>query len=148
MKRLAEQDASAIAAIERLWSSEPWSEDALSDFAGSAGALVLTEHNENELIGYLCFRHAADFGEIVTLGVHPDHRRLGVARRLMAALFAECTALGVTALSLEVRTSNTAARALYEAFGFASVGVRRAFYKQPTEDALVYSIPTQKETEH
>ena len=71
--------------------------------------------------------------------VSPAARRRGLGRRLLSAVL-ECAEKNeVKNLTLEVRASNTAARHLYEACGFSPCGVRRNFYKHPTEDAVVYS---------
>ena len=79
----------------------------------------------------------ADEGEIADVAVLPAAKRRGIARALLERMSAELAEEGVHALFLEVRESNTAARALYSALGFAEVGRRPAYYRHPSEDALL-----------
>jgi ribosomal-protein-alanine N-acetyltransferase len=76
-------------------------------------------------------------GEIADLAVAPAARRLGVGGLLLDRVVAEAMESGVRALYLEVRESNSAARALYHSRGFDTVGRRRRYYQRPAEDALV-----------
>ena len=73
----------------------------------------------------------------MNLAVAPEKRRMGVAQRLLDALFLELRARGITSLALEVRASNLAAQNLYEKNGFAQVGCRKNYYVNPREDALI-----------
>ena len=73
----------------------------------------------------------------MNLAVAPEKRRMGVAQRLLDALFLELRARGITSLALEVRTSNLAAQKLYEKNGFVQVGCRKNYYLNPREDALI-----------
>jgi [ribosomal protein S18]-alanine N-acetyltransferase len=76
-------------------------------------------------------------GHVTTLSVDPAWRRLGIATRLLAVQCREAIAVGITAVTLEVRAHNPEAQALYRAFGFAPAGVRRNYYAETGEDALV-----------
>lgn len=87
--------------------------------------------------GYAVAHHAADEGEILNLAVAPAHHRRGIGRALVEEVLARLAARGVRAVFLEVRASNTAARALYAGVGFREVGRRARYYRRPVEDAIV-----------
>jgi ribosomal-protein-alanine acetyltransferase len=82
-------------------------------------------------------RHAADEGEILNLAVAPAARRRGLGRLLVERALAHLVEAGARAAYLEVRQSNSAARRLYGKLGFQEVGTRVAYYRRPTEDAVV-----------
>jgi ribosomal-protein-alanine acetyltransferase len=90
------------------------------------------------LPGFLVALHLAPEWELENIVVAPDARRLGLGKRLLNALFATARETNSDAVFLEVRESNTAARALYEASGFSPTGRRKSYYANPQEDALLY----------
>ena len=107
--------------------------------APSAGVprIVLIAESVNECVGFGVLGLAGDEAEIESLAVSPSWRRRGVARRLCTDLFYWARARGARRASLEVRVSNTSARSLYQSLGFQEVAVRRGYYSDPEEDALV-----------
>ena len=74
---------------------------------------------------------------MMNIAVHPDFRRQGVARALILALTEELKKRGSHCLTLEVRASNAPAIALYEKLGFSQAGLRKNYYRDPKEDALI-----------
>ena len=92
------------------------------------------------LIGYAGMLTVLDTADITNVAVLPAFRCQGLARELMTALIAAAKAQGVTRLQLEVRESNTAARALYESLGFTVDGKRKRYYRRPDEDAVLMSL--------
>jgi ribosomal-protein-alanine N-acetyltransferase len=125
-----------VAPIERAVFSDPWSERDLNDCV-STGVPFLIAEQGGAIIGYVIARHALDEAEILNLGVASTRQRQGVGRALVQAMLAQLRQWGVASVFLEVRESNAAARRLYGALGFAQVGRRRAYYRLPTEDAVV-----------
>jgi [ribosomal protein S18]-alanine N-acetyltransferase len=127
-----------VGAIERAVFSDPWS---ANDFAEcvSSGVPFLVAERRGVVAGYVVAHSAADEGEILNLGVAAAHRRHGIGRELVERALAELAARGVQTVYLEVRSSNTAARRLYESLGFAEVGHRTRYYRRPVEDAVVLS---------
>ncbi|MCB2184479.1 MAG: ribosomal protein S18-alanine N-acetyltransferase [Desulfobulbaceae bacterium] len=93
-----------------------------------------------QFAGYLCGRSVADESEIIKIAVVPDCRRQGVARQLLQAAVRHMQCSGVTRCFLEVRQSNVAARKLYEKNLFHQSGVRRKYYSEPLEDALIFKL--------
>lgn len=89
------------------------------------------------VVGFAGMLYAGDDGHVTTVAVDTAHRRCGVATALLVELAGDARRRGCGALTLEVRPSNTAALALYRRFGFAPAGVRKAYYADNGEDALV-----------
>ena len=129
----------ALAQIERLCFSTPWSETALAEELTNPHARFLVAEKDGAAVGYVGCLFVAGEGDITNVAVHPAHRRQGIAARLVEALLAAAKAERITAIHLEVRAGNVPAIALYEAHGFCSDGVRPGFYTRPTEDAVLYT---------
>ncbi len=91
----------------------------------------------SQVVGYGGMLFIGTDGHVTTLSVDPAWRRLGIATRLLAALCRAGIAAGLGALTLEVRAHNPEAQALYRSFGFGPAGVRRNYYAETGEDALV-----------
>ena len=87
--------------------------------------------------GYAIFWAAAQEMHIMNLAVHPRRRGQGIARRLLTEALVRARALGTGAAWLEVRPSNSAARALYESLGFEEMGMRPRYYQDNQEDAII-----------
>lgn len=145
IRRCVPQDLERIASIERASFSDPWTFETFSATLALRHLRFLVAEEAGvggggagpSLVGYVVALVMADEGEIADLAVAPAARRRGIARTLLARMMAEVADAGVRALYLEVRESNSAARALYGAMGFEQVGRRRGYYQHPTEDALV-----------
>lgn len=130
-------DIGFIAALEKEAFSMPQSENELSKMIASPDNTLLVATHGDELLGYIGAYTVCRESDIVTVAVSPKYRRCGVARALIEALCDELSGLS-DAIFLEVRESNEGARALYLSLGFAETGVRRGYYKKPTEDAVLY----------
>lgn len=98
------------------------------------------DKNEAQVCGFLCARIVAGEWEIENVVVALGVRRQGIGAQLMQLLIERWEAARGTALHLEVRESNTAARALYERHGLCEVGRRPAYYRNPTDDAILYTL--------
>ena len=126
-----------LATLENTCFAAPWGKASLANLCGTLGTGFVCFDDDARAIGYIGAWFAPDEWQITNVATHPDHRRRGVARTLFSALKQAAKAAAVSQLSLEVRVSNVGAVALYEQQGFYRAGVRRGFYKNPTEDALV-----------
>jgi len=109
----------------------------LGELARPEGRSYVVAKVEGQVVGFAGMLFIGDEGHVATISVDPAWRRLGVAARLMAVLCRQAIDGGATAMTLEVRAGNSGAQALYRAFGFAPAGVRRAYYKDDGEDAIV-----------
>ncbi|MBL0172647.1 MAG: ribosomal protein S18-alanine N-acetyltransferase [Gemmatimonadaceae bacterium] len=131
-------DVVTMAAIERDAFSDPWPVSAFTELLSQPYArLTVAVDARNALCGYCVLLHVLDEGEIANIAVAPWLRRRGIAAQLLDAALASGAALGLATVFLEVRLSNDAARGLYASRGFEPVGRRRAYYRDPLEDALV-----------
>ncbi len=133
----AEEDAAALADMERACFSDPWSENSIIYEIKNPSAVFLCARLGGELAGYAVMTHVLDEGSIDNIAVAERFRRRGVARALMEAVFASAAGLGLSFLTLEVRASNLPAAALYKSFGFEQVGLRKNYYSGPKEDAVL-----------
>jgi ribosomal-protein-alanine N-acetyltransferase len=132
-------DLDAVMAIEdasfRNPTSRAWYEEELS--RADVCSIYVIRVPEASVAGYCAFWRVADEIHINNLAVRPDLRRRGLGRRLLAGVLDAAAAAGARRATLEVRRSNLAAIRLYAQAGFREAGVRRNYYTQPVEDALL-----------
>lgn len=133
----AEDDIPAIAELEQLCFSSPWSEGALRDTLHSPYACLVCAEQNSTVIAYGGLYLLGDDADITNIATHPDMRRRGAASAVLEWLQTYALAHGAAALHLEVRLSNTNAIALYESRGFRTDGIRKNYYKNPTEHAVL-----------
>ena len=132
------RDLDAIHAIELASFTDAWPLSAFRELLNQAHVdFEVAESPSRGVDGYIIALRAADEAEIANLAVAKSSRRCGAGRGLLSWFLAGAPARGVRTVFLEVRESNVAARALYEAHGFAPVGRRRQYYRSPVEDALL-----------
>ncbi len=133
-------DIDAILAIEEASFSNPWTRDMYLAELDNRGVsfFLIAKDAEGRVVGFCSFWRVLDEVHINNLAVAPTHRRTGVATALLTRVLEEGLKIGARRASLEVRRSNDAARLLYEKFGFAVTGVRRGYYTNPVEDALIF----------
>jgi ribosomal-protein-alanine N-acetyltransferase len=130
-------DVAALAVLERAAFDDPWSPAELTEALGWSGAIALVADGADGIAGYVLGRVVVDEAEILSIAVDPELRRAGLGRALLDGAVGTMIARGARAVWLEVRVSNGAARAMYGAAGFIAAGLRRGYYRQPPEDALV-----------
>ena len=139
LRKLELRDLNAIERIERESYPTPWSR---SMFAGelakpSSLSLGAFEPDGGPLVGYLVISRYVDAWHVMNVAVTPSHRRRGIARALLERLFEVTSNDERRGYTLEVRVSNEGAIKLYETLGFVSRGVRRGYYTDNREDALI-----------
>ena len=128
---------SAVAALETICFSDPWSENSVSSELKNKLSLWLVAEENGTVAGYIGSQTCGEESDVMNVAVHPDFRRRGIAEALVNALVAELKAIGSHCLTLEVRASNVPAIALYEKMGFSEIGRRKNYYRNPREDALI-----------
>lgn len=126
--------------LEKQCFSMPWSMEMLMAELISPTCRYYAAEEDGVLAGYCGMQYVLDEGYINNIAVDPAYRRRGIASALMDRAIDVARELELAFLTLEVRESNTAAIALYEKFGFVSVGQRRAYYERPTEDAVLMTL--------
>ena len=126
-----------IAALEKNCFSTPWTENMLTDALFDPHAsFIVAEDGEGGVLGYAGLHVVLDEGYIDNVAVEEAARRHGVASALLD-VFCRFGQANLAFLTLEVRASNAAAIALYQKHGFAQVGLRKNYYTNPREDAII-----------
>ena len=137
------EDLPEVVAIEAASFGLPWTREMFERdlVQGNAAAPLVARltgaDNPAPVAGYICIWIVSDELHINNIAVDPRWRRRGIASALLAAALERGQERGARRAFLEVRASNVEAQALYHRFGFAPVGVRKAYYTHPVEDALV-----------
>lgn len=132
-----DKHVAAVAALEKICFSDPWSENSVASELHNKLALWLVAEEEGEVAGYIGSQTVMDETDMMNVAVHPDQRRKGIAEALVLSLVEELKQKGSRCLTLEVRASNAPAIALYEKLGFSQIGRRKNYYRNPREDALI-----------
>jgi [ribosomal protein S18]-alanine N-acetyltransferase len=129
----------AILTIEQASFTNPWTREMYLAELKNEGVsfFYLARDKGRQIVGFCSFWRVLDELHINNLAVVPELRRQGVATALLSRVMAEAARFGIRRTMLEVRRSNTAARQLYERFGFVVAGTRSNYYTNPIEDALV-----------
>lgn len=124
--------------IERTVYARPWSRSLFISELGLRNTRTYFVARQGfKIVGYGGLMEASDEGHITTLAVDPDCQRRGVATQLLLALIGAAQNHHTTDITLEVRVSNHAAQECYHQFGFAPAGIRKNYYPESKEDALV-----------
>jgi len=137
IRPMERRDLDEIAEMEKMCFSLPWTRTMFEDELFNPDAYYLVAETDGKTVGYIGFWKILDEGHITNIAVHPDFRRRGYGRELIAAMIGKAKELGITAVTLEVRISNKTAISLYESFGFLAAGVRKKYYSDNDEDALI-----------
>ena len=136
--KMNESHVAQVADLEKIcFGSAAWSEKSVASELTNALALWLVAVEEDRVAGYVGSQTVMDETDMMNVAVHPDFRRMGIGEKLVVRLVEELNALGSHALMLEVRASNAPAIGLYEKMGFQQVGLRKNYYRDPKEDALI-----------
>jgi ribosomal-protein-alanine N-acetyltransferase len=134
---MVEEDIPAIMGIERSSFSTPWSEISFLSEVYKKNAFSNVALFEENVIGYICVNYLLHESHILNLAVHELFRRRGVATILMSETLKELKKKGCVFMYLEVRASNAGAKKFYELFGFKVESIRKKYYANPNEDALM-----------
>lgn len=130
-------DVAALVVVERACFADPWSANSIHEAIQLETSRAFLAEGPGEIVGYLLARISGQEGEILDLAVLPRARRRGLARGLLDVACESMGSAGVKHVFLEVRESNRAAIALYQGAGYRPIGMRRHYYRNPSEDALV-----------
>ena len=128
---------SQIVHLEAQCFSDPWSEKSIASELENPLSLWLVAEENGQVWGYVGSQTVLDESDMMNVAVDPGFRRQGIARALIETLIAELSKMGSRCLRLEVRVSNENARALYARMGFQQLGLRKNYYHNPKEDALI-----------
>ena len=136
-RRSIPADATGIARLEEEIFSDAWSYRDIQDLICTEGAMCFSAVDEGEVVAYVIGRLIAPEGEIYRVAVKPERRKRGIGYRLLDYAVKTSRGKGLERLFLEVRSQNIPAINLYKAYGFAEIGIRKNYYKDPKDDAIV-----------
>jgi [ribosomal protein S18]-alanine N-acetyltransferase len=138
VSRMRRRHLRGVMAIERQVYARPWSPSLFAaEIADPSNRCYLVARVHKEVVGYgglICY---GDEAHITNVAVDPMHQRHRIATRLMTELIEQAVEMGARAVSLEVRVTNWRAQRIYARFGFRPVGIRRNYYQEVSEDALI-----------
>jgi [ribosomal protein S18]-alanine N-acetyltransferase len=137
VRSLELRDLSAIEAIEKRAYPTPWSRSMFASELAKPTSICLGAFEGDELVGYVINSRYVDAWHVMNVAVDPDRQRRGVASALLQRLFALTCDDERRGYTLEVRISNVGAIRLYEQLGFEARGIRRGYYTDNREDALI-----------
>lgn len=133
-ERMNARHVAQVAALEKICFSDPWSEKSVAGELENPLSVWLVAMDGERLAGYIGSQTVLGEADMMNVAVEPDYRRQGIAEELITRLIG---ALDAHCLTLEVRASNGPAISLYGKLGFAEIGRRRNYYRNPKEDALI-----------
>ena len=135
--KMNDSHVSQVAQLEKLCFADPWSEKSIASELTNPLSYWLVAVEGDTVAGYIGSQSVMGESDMMNVAVAPEHRRRGVGEALVSALAEVLKEQGNESLALEVRASNMPAIALYEKLGFAQVGRRPSYYRNPREDALI-----------
>ena len=137
---LSEEHIDEIAKIERESFGDPWSRQMFVELLDLDYAICFVAIENNEVAGYLIAYDVVFEMEIMNIAVKKSKRNMKIASKLFDAVFEYAKSANIEKFTLEVRPSNMSAIALYKKLGFKIVGVRKNYYVNPNEDAILMSL--------
>lgn len=135
----SEKDIQGIFEISNLSFKLPWSIDSIRSELNNplAKYIVAKDIDTNTILGFIGIWIIAGEGDITNIAVHPDFRKLSIGENLLSSMINLCASLDCNIINLEVRSSNIPAISLYKKFNFSEVGLRKGYYEDNKEDAIL-----------
>ena len=130
-------DLEQVAELEKICFTESWSYGILEAGIHSSFDVYYVYEQNGQILGYCNLRLLAGEGEVQRIAVLPEYRRMGLARKMMEIMVDYARENHALSVSLEVRAGNHPARNLYETYGFTAEAVRKGYYRNPSEDAII-----------
>ena len=138
IRRAVPDDAPKIAEAEAIIFPDPWSiKDIMATITANGAMCYVAKSDSGELLSYVIGRVIVPEGEIYRVATLPGARRRGIAYRLIDYALKTEKGRGLESVFLEVREKNVPARNLYKSYGFIEAGVRKAYYKNPPDNAII-----------
>ena len=141
MMEIVKMDASHVSSVAEIekecFGRDAWSEKSVGSELNNPFSLWLVALEEGRVAGYVGSQTVCNETDMMNVAVTAGFRRRGIAERLVLALVEELKAMDSRSLTLEVRASNAPAIGLYEKLGFVQTGLRKNYYRNPKEDALI-----------
>ena len=143
IRRALPLDAGKIAEAEREIFPDPWSETDIISTISTEGSMCYSALVDGNVAAYVIGRQIPPEGEIYRIATLPEYRRRNIAYRLLDYAVKSERGRGLENLFLEVREQNTAARRLYESYGFVKIGERKNYYKNPSDNAIIMLLSSE-----
>lgn len=134
---LTEEYIDSLVKLEQKCFDEPWTKGMFLGDIKNENTVYFAAIENDEVIAYAGMWITVDEGQITNVAVHPNYRRHGIAKYLLSCLYDVCRKNKLVFITLEVRESNISAVSLYKNEGFKTVGLRKNYYKNPTENAIL-----------
>ncbi|HVZ81372.1 MAG TPA: ribosomal protein S18-alanine N-acetyltransferase [bacterium] len=134
---MLEADLEAVVGIEKASMPSPWSKELFEEELHREAAHYFVMEVEGRVAGYMGYWEAPQEAHIINLAIGPDFRQKGLGAQMMDYCLDYAKKRGAALATLEVRQSNEAAQALYEKMGFRTVAIRKQYYSDNQEDAIV-----------
>lgn len=127
----------SLVSISKLCFHSAWDKESFKNELQNGLARYVVAVVDNIAVGFGGMWIIIDEGHITNIGVHPEYRGIGIGDKILSSLISICRDENVCSMTLEVRASNYIAQNLYKKYGFVSEGVRKAYYEDNKEDALI-----------
>lgn len=138
LRRMNINDVDGVYEVELSSFSDPWTKHALKDeMKNNLSRYIVAENSENKIVGYIGSWFIIDEAHITNVAVHSDFRGHNIGGKLIESLIELCKENRINSMTLEVRTSNTLAQNLYKKYGFLPGGIRKEYYSDNKEDAII-----------
>ena len=137
IEKMKTDDIANVVEVENNSFDIPWSKESFENELKNNLAMYLVAKVEDKAVGYVGVWKIFDEGHITNVAVHPDYRGQGIGKSLISELLYLCEKEGINSLTLEVRKSNIVAQSLYKSFGFVEEGIRKGYYSDNNEDAII-----------
>lgn len=135
--KMTQCHVSQIADLEKICFNDPWSENSIASELDNRLSHWLVALDDEKVVGYVGSQTVLGETDMMNIAVHPAYRKKGIATELIEALIQVLKERGSHSLMLEVRESNNPAKELYLKMGFELVGIRKNYYRNPKENALI-----------
>ena len=138
IRKAERKDIKEMAALDIVCFAAPWSEEAFrQELEENNLAFYVVAELKGQVVGYAGLWAILDEGHITNVAVSPEHRKRGIGHAVVEVLVDATEQAGLNSFTLEVRTSNITAQNLYKKFGFTEAGLRKGYYEDNGEDAII-----------
>ena len=137
IRHMTKDDVDAVYNVEENCFVDPWSKDSIRKELKNDLARYLVAEVDNKVVGYIGIWFVVDEGHITNVAVHSNYRGKKIGDKLVSEMVELCKENDLVAITLEVRTSNTVAQNLYRKYGFRMAGIRKEYYSDNKEDAII-----------
>ncbi|KHS55622.1 30S ribosomal protein S18 [Terrisporobacter othiniensis] len=137
IRSMTKDDVDSVYIVEENCFTDPWSKESIRKELKNDLARYLVAELDNKIVGYVGVWFVVDEGHITNVAVHSDYRGKKIGDKLVKEMVKLCEESKLVAMTLEVRSSNTVAQNLYRKYGFKMGGIRKEYYSDNKEDAII-----------